>query len=134
MEDKAMTYDYGPNVDFNINTTGAMLAHNGSYSKMTPQNRYLLQALCHMIYQIKDDIQASPNGILKLGGVWLHWLHTQGRDDYSLYTDDMMTAFHIIETGCHSYDVEFISPNQLQKADPLLDYAYQHRLDHGRTQ
>lgn len=129
-----MTYDYGPNENFKINTTGAMLKYNGTYSELNQQEQYLLQALCHVICQIKADIQASPNGILKLSGVWLHWLHAQGRDDYSLYTDDMMTAFHIIEKGLHSYDVEFISPNQLRKADPLFDYAYQHRLDHGRAQ
>ena len=126
-------YDYGPNVDFRIRFVGEMRDHNGSYGSTSSENQYLVQALCHMIYQIKSDIQASFNGILRLDGLWIQWVHTYDGEEYSVYTNDGMTVFHIIETGFHSFDFEFLSPNQLKKADPLLDYAYEHRLDNGRA-
>lgn len=129
----SMNYDYGPNTDFSVRLVGTIKEYNGSYRDLDPQQKYLLQAVCHMIYQIKEDIRSSPSGILKLDGVWAHWIPMQDGDDYSLYTNDMMTVFHIIETGYHTFDFEFFSPNQFVKADSLIDYAYNHRLVNGRA-
>ena len=126
-------YDYGPNLDFNIRFVGDMKKYNGSYEDSSEKNQYLVQSLCHMIYQIKYDIQSSSSGILRLNGIWIQYLHTRNGDEYSVYTNDMMTVFHIIETGLYSFDFEFLSPKQCYKADALIDYAYEHRMDFGRA-
>lgn len=121
-------YEYGPNVDFNIKFIGDMKKYNGDYEKQNDKSKYLLQTLCHAIYEIKDDIKNSKNGILKLDEIWIHYLQLDKGEDYSIYTNDMMTAFHIIETAAYSFDFEFLSPSQLIKADSLLNYAYEHKL------
>ena len=125
-------YDYGPNADFNIRFVGEMAAHNGSYEMQNEQTKYLTQAICHAIYEIKDDVKRSSEGILKLDGVWVQWLNMGSSDSYSVNTYDMMTVFVVNETGYYSFDVEFFSPNQFRKADSLLDYAYNHKLGNGR--
>lgn len=66
-----MIYDYGPDIDFKIRSAGAMLEHNGSYGSLSEDDQYLLQAVCHMVYQVKDDIRLSDNSILSLGSVWI---------------------------------------------------------------
>jgi len=125
-------FDYGPNVEFNIETVGDMLKYYGDYIDQSDSDQYLLQAVCHMVYQIKDDIKASTAGVFKLKNFWIHYLSTPQGEEYSLYVDGM-TAFHIIETGYHSFEFEFFSARQFQKAEALIDYAYNHRMDFGRA-
>lgn len=131
--DVSMIYDYGPDIDFSIRNIGAMFEHNGSYDCLDQDSQYLIQAICHMIYQIKDNIRPSENSILSLGGVWIQWMRTPRGEEYSLYTDDMMTVFHIIETGDFSYDIEFLSPNQFRRADSFINYAFQHAQKNGKA-
>lgn len=127
-------YEYGPKSDFNIETDGTVKEQKGAFSQLDKDEKRLLQVLCHMIYQIKDDIKSSRNGILNLGKSRIHWLPTKLGEEYSLYTDDMITVFRIIETGCYSFVIEFISPDQLMAAKTLDDYAYNHRLEFGRAE
>ena len=128
-----MAYDYGPDIDFSIRNVGAMLELNGPYGSLNQAEQYLQQAICHMVYQVKDDIKLSKNGMLFLENVWIQWIRTPCGDEYSLYTDDMMTVFHIIETGHYAYDFEFLSPRQLRKADSFVDYAFQHAMKNGKA-
>lgn len=130
------TYEYGPETDFDISYSGDMARYNGSYEETAPNDRYLIQALCHAVYQVRNDIAAELGDgttVLRLkGGTVLMAMHLGDRDDYSLFTGDGMTAFHIIHTGRHSFEVEFVSPSQLRKAGPLIDYAFRHALTNGR--
>ena len=120
-------YEFGPDTDFEIRHVGDMKKHNGSYEATNHKGQYLDQVLCHAIYEIKDEVKNSEAGILKIReNLWVHYLLINDKDDYSVYTD-MMTALHIIQTGENSFDIEFISPRQCLKLDPLLDYACNHK-------
>lgn len=128
-----MTYDYGPDLDFKIRIVGDMGKHTGSYRAGAQVNQYLAQNICHMVYQLKWDIQSSPAGVLKFDWGYIHWWHMpNGMDDYTAYCDGMV-AFHIIETGYHSFDLEFLSSHQLAKLEALPQYAFEHMKRHGRT-
>ena len=129
-----MKYEYGPDIDFKITSIGDMLTHNGAYSNLNEKTQYLLQTLCHVVYQIKKAIQTAPNGLLWINNdVGMHWIHEKDGDHYFMYTKDMMNGFHVIETGYHAFDFEFVSPNQLMRADSLLDYAYNDVVKNGRA-
>ena len=128
-----MIYDYGPDIDFKIRTVGTMLDHNGSYDCLNQDDQYLLQAVCHMVYQVRDDIRLSKNSILSLGNVWIQWMRTPCGEEYALFTDEMMTVFHIIETGDYSYDIEFFSSRQFRKADSFINYTFQHAQKNGKA-
>ena len=103
-----------------------MKEYNGSYEKVGYKAQYLEQVLCHAIYEIRDEVKNSEAGFLKIEeNIYVHYLLINNKDEYNVYTD-MMTAFHIIQTGSNSFDFEFISPKQCLKLDPLLDYACNH--------
>lgn len=128
-------YDFGPNVDFNIRFVGEMEQYNGSYESKDSQSQYLVQVLCHAIYQIKKDIcknKISPDqSILYLSDIYFHWIRET--NSYAVYGRNGMTVMVVYETGFHSFDFEFLSPNQLERyGDTLLDYACQHVLTYGR--
>ena len=128
-----MTYDYGPDVDFRIRIAGDLGKPHGSCRAGSQVNQYLAQNICHMVYQLKWEIQASPDGVLKFDWGYIHWLHRpNGMEDYSAYCDGML-AFHIIETGYHSFDLAFLSSTQLAKLEALPQYASEHRKRKGRT-
>lgn len=121
-------YEYGPNFDFDVSFEGDMKRYYGSYESQNENNKYLIQSLCHAIYEIKDDIQRSENGMLWFHDKnWIHWTHSYEGDRYSLYTYDYMTAFSIIQTGTYSFKIDFVSTNQLIKCDSFLDYAVNHK-------
>lgn len=126
-------YDYDPDIEFKIMNIGEMLEVNGCYSNSNLKGQRLLQELCHMIYQIRDEVRFSKNRVLSLGSVWLQWTPTYNGEHFQLFTDDYMTAFHIIMRSRYSFDIEFLSPNQLAKADPLLEYAYKHAQVNGKV-
>lgn len=128
-------YDFGPNVDFNIRFVGEMEQYNGSYESRDCEDRYLAQVLCHAIYQIKTEIQNSmidsDQSLLYLSDIYVHWIRQT--NSYAVYTRSGMTMMVIYETGFHTYDFEFLSPNQLERyGDTILNYACQHVWKNGR--
>lgn len=129
-------YDYGPNVDFTIRFVGDMELYNGTYEDRSEKDKYLVQVLCHAIYQIKDILKTCKAGIYYYEDIFFHWIARYNREDsYSVYTRSGMTVLHVVETGYHSFDVEFLSTKQLSLyGDSLLDLAYQHVMHYGRTE
>ena len=122
-------YDYGPDFDFNITFTGDMEKYNGSYENIDDKSKYLVQSLCHALYEIKDEIHNSEKGQLWFNdNNWIQHLHTYKGENYGLYTYDFMTAFVITQTDENDFDVDFLSPNQLLKCDSFLDYAAEHKV------
>ena len=122
-------YEYGPDIDFDITTVGEMREHNGRYDDLNENGQYLLQAICHMVYQIKSEFHDEVDTI-QLNGVWV----MKAKNSYALYTTSMMTVFNIIETGKHSFEVEFLSPTQFTFADPFIEYARIHAIKHGKAE
>ena len=123
-----MIYDYGPDIQFNISTTGDMLLYNGPYESINAQGKYLLQAICHMVYQIKNEFEDEVSTI-QLNDTWI----MKVQNCYSLYTSSMMTVFSIKEVGKYSYEFEFFSPAQFKRADSFINYASAHAITHGKS-
>lgn len=128
-------YDFGPNFDFDIRFIGDMKKFNGSYEDQSDENKYLAQVLGHAIYQVKEYLQECPAGIFYFGDIYFHWIdwHNKG-NSYSVYTRGGMTIMHVIHTGMHSFDFEFLSPRQLEDyGEDILDFAVQHVEENGRV-
>lgn len=127
-------HELGPNVDFQIKFVGDMKRYNGNYDDSSEEGKDLIQLICHMVYQIKDEFKAAGSDVFRVDGLWGLCTRTSNGDHYILYTSDMMTVFHITETGYHSFEVEFLSMNQCRKLNPLFGYAYSHQRRHGRAE
>lgn len=124
-----MDYGYGPYIDFDIEFTGEMKESNGSYQNMDTKSKYLMQLICHMAYQISGTVRKEPAGIVKFDSTFAHLIG----NSFSLYTDDGMTAFTVIQVGKYSYQVEFFSPRAFRGTNSFLDYVYSHVQRFGRT-
>lgn len=129
------SYDFGPYADFYIRFIGDMEKYNGSYEAQNDKEKYLVQVLCHAIYQVKEHIQNCQAGVFYYGNIYFHWIDSNNYENsYSVYTRGGMTVMHIVETGPYSFDFEFLSPRQLEEyGDDILDFAVQHANRYGRT-
>ncbi len=124
-----MNYEYGPDFDFYITAVDDFKRCNGSYSDMSKNDQYVLQTICHMLYQIDDDI--FP-GFTDFGESYL--LKVDGYNtSYSLLTADGMTIFSVTKTGNYSYDFEFLSPNRFRmQTNGFFDYVTEHTTIFGK--
>jgi len=124
-----MHYEFGPDINFDIKFTGDMEKFNGNYYEQSEANQNLIQTLCHMAYQITDTVKDCGD-ILRMDGVWATIIN----NNFSLYTNDMMTVFSIWKTGKYSYDFEFFSPTQLEKSNGFFKYVSDHFNTYGRRE